>query len=719
MSDVLTHSALDVPTRALGWALIQFVWQGTLIASIAAVVLAALRHRTASVRYLVATSALALMFVTAAGTMVWYAEVPELKVETPTATARASMPVAGGFLPALDPPEIRLPPTSSDEVSLRQYARNALSRDRIERWMPTMVLLWLGGVLALSLNLMRGWLMVMRIRRSAQPTIGAWGDHLQQLVAHVRLSRPVTLVESALVEVPAVIGWLRPMILLPASALTGLSTKQIEAVLAHELAHIRRHDYLVNLLQSLVETLLFFHPAVWWISKRIRTEREHCCDDVAVAVCGDRVAYLRALMHLEERRHSHRSLALAMSDGPLVSRFQRILNASPPEHPGAGWIAVVLAIALGATTLTWEAVGERVSTSGSRAANPSQVALDTDRPTLAPMPPLASGHQAPVPGAVEPGAAPSATLVKGRGTIPEEAPMITMTLLANLLASLQITAPSTPARSSDCARVQALGPGVAVTEVCKAEEELGAAQRMTRSDPQRQRRLSAAADLYRRALGLISDTEIKAHLLNRLADLYDAEHLNDARQVETTLRDLVNLQPAETGPLYRLADFQEKQQQLDGAEGTLMSAKQLRPNEIEPYKRLAQFYARRATALNDELEQAKRASRPQPKPGVPDKDGIYNPGGDVSFRVREGVPQYPPEARAAGVTGPVIVEALVNEQGVVTSARVLRSVPLLDDAALNAVRVWRFQPTVMNGRPVPVRLNLVVNFPVEGVTPSR
>ena len=105
---------------------------------------------------------------------------------------------------------------------------------------------------------------------------------------------------------PTVIGWLKPVVLLPASALAGLTPRQLEAILAHELAHIRRHDYLVNLLQTLVETLLFYHPAVWWLSRRIRVERENCCDDLAVSLCGDPVAYAAALADLEGSAHVER-----------------------------------------------------------------------------------------------------------------------------------------------------------------------------------------------------------------------------------------------------------------------------------------------------------------------------------------------------------------------------------------------------------------------------
>src|SRR2546427_550248 len=131
-----------------------------------------------------------------------------------------------------------------------------------------------------------------------------------RLAARLGVSRPGRVLESAVVQVPAVVGWLRPVILLPASALTGLTPQQLDVLLAHELAHVRRYDYLVNLVQSAIEILLFYHPAVRWVSRRVREEREHCCDDLAVAVCGDAHLYARALLMMESLRAKTPALAL-------------------------------------------------------------------------------------------------------------------------------------------------------------------------------------------------------------------------------------------------------------------------------------------------------------------------------------------------------------------------------------------------------------------------
>jgi hypothetical protein len=191
----------------------------------------------------------------------------------------------------------------------------------------------------------RGWLEAQRMRGSGSTAgVEAVEEALEGLCHRLRVSRPVRLVESALVEVPSVVGWLRPVILFPASALTQLHPLQIEVILAHELAHVRRLDYLVNLLQDAVETLLFYHPGVWWVSHRMRVEREHCCDDLAVAACGNVLGYARALADLEGLRGEPR-LALAASGGSLLERIARLAGAPVPERSRSGrWLAAIVAL---------------------------------------------------------------------------------------------------------------------------------------------------------------------------------------------------------------------------------------------------------------------------------------------------------------------------------------------------------------------------------------
>src|SRR5947207_1326915 len=173
--------------------------------------------------------------------------------------------------------------------------------------------------------------------RSAQvrPAPPEWQQALRHLGARIGISRPVRLLVSAVVQVPTVVGWIRPVVLMPIGALTGLPSEQVEALLLHELTHIRRHDYLVNILQGIAEALLFYHPAVWWVSGHIRTERELCCDDLAVSVSGDALTYARALAQLESYRPAHFGATVAANGGSLSDRIARLLGHSRPAI-GAG-----------------------------------------------------------------------------------------------------------------------------------------------------------------------------------------------------------------------------------------------------------------------------------------------------------------------------------------------------------------------------------------------
>ncbi len=187
----------------------------------------------------------------------------------------------------------------------------------------------------------------------------------------------VHVVESAVVDAPAAVGWLRPVILLPIAALANLSPSQVEAILAHELIHIRRHDYLVNVAQAVAETVLFFHPGVWWVSGQIRVEREHCCDDVAVHVCGDPVDYAAALAELEAWRSRGTTLALAATGGSLTSRVRRVLNV-PIGHEARSlsWVVTLgltvgLAVVMGGIYVS--SSGPDTGVSAPRAGQPQGV----------------------------------------------------------------------------------------------------------------------------------------------------------------------------------------------------------------------------------------------------------------------------------------------------------------------------------------------------------
>jgi TonB family protein len=237
---------------------------------------------------------------------------------------------------------------------------------------------------------------------------------------------------------------------------------------------------------------------------------------------------------------------------------------------------------------------------------------------------------------------------------------------------------------------------------------MGRAQVSAKGTAEWRRHLESATALYRKALTLPADDAVKGAIIDRLLLLFDAPVLDDEAEMLAAFRELATLRPHETGPLLRLAKYQESRGSVDAAEETLLSARRLQPGDIEPLRVLAQFYTRRAGAMHRSARTPDE--REQTLPGTPDKDGVYRVGGGVAPPRRFGNAAYPPDALAAGVDGAVVAEILVNEAGIVTDARVLKSIPPLDDAALKAVREWRYDPTTVDGKAVPVKMTVTVNF---------
>lgn len=331
--------------KAIGWALVHLLWQGVLVAAILAATLALLQRQTANARYLASCGALILLVAMGIATG-YRAYDPGAAPVMPSAVAAyiednsSEAPVGEQQAAAAEAVAVPASTTWQDAfVSTITFANAHLAQ---------IVAIWLLGVLILSTRLIVGWVGAHRLTtRRSHAASSQWIRSLNRISDSLQLRRSITLLESAAVEVPTVIGWLRPVVLLPVASLSGLSVQQIEMVLAHELAHIRRHDFIVNLMQSVVETLLFYHPAVWWISGRIRTEREHCCDDLAVAVFGDPVQYARALTRFEELRLDAQSV-VAANGGSLIARIRRLVlaraesaNWSSRWAAGAALITVV------------------------------------------------------------------------------------------------------------------------------------------------------------------------------------------------------------------------------------------------------------------------------------------------------------------------------------------------------------------------------------------
>jgi uncharacterized protein (TIGR03435 family) len=325
--------------HVVGWTLVHFAWQGALVALTAAAALYLLRHAAPQSRYAVACLALAAMLVLPAATA-W-------RLQSAPAVVEPAAPVRRTLFLRVTPPA----PAHQDRflVGIRKQAvasppsASGLGSPLV---LPTLVGLWFAGVCLLLVRLAGGWWRVRQLQRAARALpVSRWQAASIRLARQIGLTRAVRVVDAVFVDGPVVIGWLQPVVLLPVAALVGLTPEQVRAILAHELAHVRRHDAVVNVAQTLAETLLFYHPAVWWVSSRIRAEREHCCDDVALAVSGDAYAYASALAELESWRATAPAFSLAATGGPLLRRVARVL-APPAARSSRGGIMFTVALAL-------------------------------------------------------------------------------------------------------------------------------------------------------------------------------------------------------------------------------------------------------------------------------------------------------------------------------------------------------------------------------------
>jgi TonB family protein len=318
---------------ALGWTLLHFCWQGAAVALMLGCVLGLLGGRSSQARYGAACLALALMVVLPAAT---FAHIASAEYKARTAILGSGVVLDAGMVlqVGIDEP---LPPWST---------RIGMALDRS---LPWILLAWFAGVMVFAGRLNFGLLTARRLKTAGTaPPPATLLRLFDQLRIRLGVQRAVELLHSAQVQVPTVIGWLRPVVLLPVSCLTGLSPDQIEAVLCHELAHVRRHDYLVSVIQSVIETILFYHPAVWWVSKQVRRERECCCDELAVEVGGDVLAYARALSYLEEHRAAFPEFVLGANGGVLKMRIQRILGSKRDVEgsPVAALVALAMILAV-------------------------------------------------------------------------------------------------------------------------------------------------------------------------------------------------------------------------------------------------------------------------------------------------------------------------------------------------------------------------------------
>ena len=409
----------------LGWTLVHTLWQLAIVAVVAKIVSLALSRRSANVQYVCSTLALASMLVIPCVTWLLIS-VPETQTVRPSAILPTVQAIEPTFIPELTElvvlnrddvasvpaPERELPPSQaeSSELDLTRtvvvtpqpqpvkieasspapsapVTRGTLTEQvamRLKPWLGFINTYWLMGVLLLSIRPLWGLWVQYRLRQ-----VGLTGvpeelqGLLRELAQRMGIHTAVRIAVSSLVKVPMVVGYFRPIILLPASVVTGLAPSELESLLAHELAHIRRHDWIVNAMQVVIETLLFYHPAVWWLSNRIRHERELCCDDLALTLVQDKARYGRMLLALEELLHHSPSPVLAATGGDLVSRIRRLLPAAAPvRRTYNGWFAgfsllLIMALAGGLSILAAQRPSLKIAQTSEDQT--SDKAVETDK----------------------------------------------------------------------------------------------------------------------------------------------------------------------------------------------------------------------------------------------------------------------------------------------------------------------------------------------------
>lgn len=311
---------------ALAKTLLHFSWQGVLVAAALFLLLKNTNNRRSNLRYATSLIALSLCVISPVATFIsvydpHVALQPEDVKQTISNVSDSAVQL-GTTISTLDDSNHVSWPLATAELA------DMVSHWRLDTMLPFLAMAWMIGVVLLSSKLIVQMINVYQIPlHGTSPATVQLQHSFEQLMEQLGVNFATRLLISNNVDVPMVIGWLKPVVLLPASMVVGLTPKQLEMLLAHELAHVRRHDYIVNFLQTFVEVMLFFHPGVKWISAQIRSEREYCCDDIAVSHCGSAVAYATALTDAEMSRLEHiPHLAMAASGGDLKQRVFRVVG---------------------------------------------------------------------------------------------------------------------------------------------------------------------------------------------------------------------------------------------------------------------------------------------------------------------------------------------------------------------------------------------------------
>jgi bla regulator protein blaR1 len=323
--------------EALGWTLLNSIWQGLLVLLLVIAALRFIPSQFSRTRYAVSCGSLLLFVLANVATFTMLIQENNVTSSFTVAFSNSGAKLLSNL-------------TSTSGETVWQTIRSAI--DSSMNWI---LIGWSIGALLFSLRMVSGWWYISRLKAHAEIVENEWNDRLQQLAAQLHVKGIVQLAQSARIQTPVVLGVIKPVILVPIGMFSGLTTEQIETIFIHELAHIKRHDYLVNLIQSIVETIFFFNPFVWIVSSVIRREREYCCDDAVIQKNGSALVYARALTSLEDVRLSKTSFALSLAENKnqLLNRIKRLMEKSVKNYSGRERLVPAILLVIGLLCASW------------------------------------------------------------------------------------------------------------------------------------------------------------------------------------------------------------------------------------------------------------------------------------------------------------------------------------------------------------------------------
>ena len=368
--------------NSIGWALLHFLWQGALIGLAASIVLGMIDRRSSHARYLVSCLSMFACLLVFMGTVFSFGGVQNSAIQQGATQLQivGQDPVELGLDELLMPDSERVVETASPSLAVDDAgSTSSWMGITIDSVVSFMAIFWCIGIFAMGIRFTRCWAMTQILRRQGTAIPGRrWLELFDSIRKQLGVSRTLRLLESTIAGTPMVIGWLKPVILIPTSVFTSLDEEEIRLIFMHELVHIRRRDHLVNIMQGIVEILLFFHPIIWWLSLQIRTEREHCCDDTTIKQGSEPRRLAAMLLKLESLRieptHAS-SVILTASGGSLMDRIKRLVDPSFSQDRLSFRWRTPLALAMGSVI----AVGFIMNAgSEATAAETSMVMQDQD-----------------------------------------------------------------------------------------------------------------------------------------------------------------------------------------------------------------------------------------------------------------------------------------------------------------------------------------------------